>query len=109
MWVVTVGMNGTLTYSPDSLTAAVGDSIQFQFVAGNHTATQAAFTNPCEPIADHSNVAGFYSGFQPAAASAAMGMVSTYTVNVTSTTPIWVYCAQAKHCQSGMVMVVNEE
>jgi hypothetical protein len=38
-----------------------------------------------------------------------MGMTSTYTVNVTSTTPIWVYCAQGKHCEAGMVMVVNEK
>lgn len=109
MWVVTVGMNGTKTYSPDSLKADVGDSIQFQFVAGNHTATQTSFDSPCQPISMTSNVAGFYSGFQPAAASAAMGMVSTYTVNVTSTTPIWVSCSQANHCESGMVMVVNEE
>lgn len=57
----------------------------------------------------HSNATGFHSGFQPAAASASMGMTSTYTVNVTSTTPIWVYCAQGKHCEAGMVMVVNEK
>jgi plastocyanin len=108
MHVVTVGLNGTLTFSPDTVTAAVGDMVQFQFVAGNHTATQSTFANPCQPIAAHSNVTGFHSGFQPAAASKAMGMTSTYTVAINNTTPIWVYCAQAKHCESGMVMVINE-
>lgn len=108
MHVVTVGINGTLKFSPESVTAAVGDMIQFQFVAGNHTATQSTFDAPCQPISAHSNLTGFHSGFQPAAASQAMGMTSTYTVPITDTKPIWVYCAQGKHCESGMVMVVNE-
>jgi plastocyanin len=109
MWVVTVGANNTQKYSPESLKADVGDMIQFQFVAGNHTATQSTFDNPCQPIAMHSNATGFHSGFQPAAASSSMGMTSTYSIQVTDTKPIWVYCAQGKHCENGMVMVVNEK
>jgi len=33
--------------------------------------------------------------------------VKTFTVMINDTTPLWFYCAQAKHCQSGMTMVVN--
>ena len=47
--------------------------------------------------------------FVPAAASQAMGMVATYTIMVNDSRPIWLYCAQAKHCQNGMTMVINEK
>ncbi|KAH8900876.1 Cupredoxin [Thozetella sp. PMI_491] len=107
--VVTVGMNGTITFTPNNIKVPVGEAVQFQFTAGNHTVTQSTFDQPCSPINAHNaNVTGFHSGFQPAAASAAMGMVPTYTITVNNTTPIWIYCGQAKHCQGGMVMVINE-
>lgn len=31
-----------------------------------------------------------------------------FTVMVNDTNPIWFYCATAKHCQGGMVGVINE-
>lgn len=108
--VVSVGStNGTLAFSPDSVKADVGDMLQFQFRGGNHSVAQSNFDNPCSPIADHvSNATGIFSGYQPVAASQAMGMIPTYTVMVSAKTPLWFYCSQAKHCQAGMVMVVNE-
>lgn len=108
MHVVKVGINGTKKFSPEEVVAAPGDMIQFQFVSGNHTATQSNFDNPCQPISMHSSaVVGFHSGFQPAAASAAMGMTSTYSIPINDTKPIWVYCAQGTHCEGGMVMAIN--
>jgi hypothetical protein len=74
---------------------------------------------------------GIFSGFmfvsKPAAAAAATtaaatsaaaggysymekrqtGMTPTYTITINATTPLWFYCAQAKHCQNGMVMAIN--
>jgi hypothetical protein len=35
------------------------------------------------------------------------GMSPTYTITINATTPLWFYCAQAKHCQAGMVMAIN--
>jgi hypothetical protein len=35
------------------------------------------------------------------------GKEITFTVTVNNTTPLWFYCAQGKHCQTGMSMVVN--
>jgi hypothetical protein len=35
------------------------------------------------------------------------GTLPSFTVAITNTQPITVYCAQAIHCQSGMVMVIN--
>jgi plastocyanin len=106
--VVTVSSSSaTLTYTPNNLTAAVGDMVQFQFAAGNHTVTQSTFDEPCQPIAKNSNVTGFFSGFQLVTAGSTN--VPTYTIEINSTTPIWVYCSQASHCQKGMNLVINEK
>ncbi|KAL8397284.1 hypothetical protein RB594_004125 [Gaeumannomyces avenae] len=105
---VIVGRNGT-TFQPNNIRAAVGDAVQFQFMGGNHTVTQSTFDNPCSPINNFvKNVTGVHSGYVPFAASAAMGQVPVYTIMINNTTPMWLYCAQAKHCQNGMVMVINE-
>ncbi|KAI0142346.1 hypothetical protein F4776DRAFT_502381 [Hypoxylon sp. NC0597] len=107
--VVSVGTaNGTKIFSPDNLKADVGDMIQFQFRGGNHSVAQSNFDNPCTPISQHTNQTGIFSGYQPVAASQAMGMIPTYTIMVSAKTPLWFYCSQGNHCQSGMVMVVNE-
>lgn len=108
MIVVTVGNGGT-TFQPEKVTANPGDMVQFQFVGGNHTATQSTFAQPCQPIGMNSpNVTGFHSGFQPAAASQAQGQTSVFSIMVNNTTPLWVYCAQGQHCEGGMSMVINE-
>jgi hypothetical protein len=58
--VVAVG-NGGVTFTPNSVTAAVGDSIEFQFMAAvlatlttllipqSHSVAQADFSSPCTP------------------------------------------------------------
>jgi plastocyanin len=38
------------TFNPNSVTAAVGDIVQFQFSNGNHTATQSTLEAPCTPL-----------------------------------------------------------
>lgn len=109
-FAVEVGaINGTAAqkFFPEKIVAAPGDTIQFQFRAGNHTATQSTFDNPCEPIALHSSVTGIYSGFMPVAAGAQS--IPVFTVMVNDTRPMWFYCSQGRHCQNGMVMVVNEK
>ncbi|KAI1855195.1 hypothetical protein JX266_000060 [Neoarthrinium moseri] len=100
--------NNSLIFTPDNIKAPAGDMIQFQFRAGNHSVAQSTFDAPCSPISQHTNQTGVFSGFQPVAASQAMGMVPTWTIMVQNTNPMWFYCATGKHCQAGMVMVVNE-
>ncbi|KAN0106785.1 Cupredoxin [Hyaloscypha variabilis] len=106
--VVKVGnANGTLEYSPNNIKANVGDLVQFQFAPNNHTVTQSTFAQPCQPIALNSpGTVGFFSGFMPVALTATT--TPTYTIPINNTTPIWIYCSQASHCQKGMVMVINE-
>jgi len=106
--VVKVGSaNGTLAFAPNNVVAAQGDMIQFQFAPQNHSVVQSTFDNPCLPISSATpGVQGIFSGYMPVQASAAM--TPTYTIMVADTKPMWLYCSQAKHCQNGMTMVINE-
>ncbi|PSR78408.1 hypothetical protein BD289DRAFT_350959, partial [Coniella lustricola] len=101
----------SLTYTPESMQAAVGDTVQFRFVAGNHTVTQSTFDQPCQPISLFApNVTGFHSGCDGGGGAAAnTSTIPTYMVQIKSTEPVWIYCAQARHCESGMAMVINEK
>lgn len=58
---VTVGGVSGLVYTPESVSAAVGDMIVFNFESKNHTVTQSAFATPCEKLA----TGGMDSGFVP--------------------------------------------
>jgi plastocyanin len=97
---VVVGGTGVLTFQPNTVTAQPGDTVTFEFHQKNHTATQSTFSDPCKPMSG-----GFNSGFKPVGDNATE--FPTYTVPVNNTTPVWVYCAQANHCTSGMVFAVN--
>lgn len=46
---INVGEGG-LTFTPDSVTAAVDDVLEFHFVGGNHDTVAGDFTKPCQPI-----------------------------------------------------------
>ena len=107
MYVVKVSnKNADLTFEPASLKAPVGSLVQFQFYPKNHSVVQAAFTNPCEPINNvMSNVTGFFSGYMPTKPDAPIK--PGFTIPIKDTKPIWYYCSQAKHCQAGMVGVIN--
>ncbi|OCF37517.1 hypothetical protein I316_00642 [Kwoniella heveanensis BCC8398] len=96
---VMVGQGGTKSFTPKEVAAAEGDTVQFMFVAGNHTATQSTFANPCTNE-------GFDSGYVPGNAT----NPTSYSILVNNASkPIWVYCAQGNggHCKDGQVMAIN--
>jgi len=113
---VTVGKGG-LVYSPNNIRAEVGTNIEFSFfpkvrcippnkaspsksnISQNHTVTQSSFADPCHPLEN-----GFFSSFVPTANSPSG---STFTITVKDTKPIWLYCGQGNHCQTGMVAAIN--
>jgi len=97
---VTVGKGG-FTFSPDSIVATPGGKVVFMFAGGFHSATQGAFDTPCQPL---SGTTGVNSGFVDAKTAPA---TDVFTVTINSTDPIYIYCAQAQHCQNGMVMTIN--
>ncbi|KAH7395236.1 hypothetical protein DE146DRAFT_101086 [Phaeosphaeria sp. MPI-PUGE-AT-0046c] len=89
-----------VTFMPNSVVAAVGDIVQFQFSNGNHTVTQSSADAACKPLA-----AGVHSGHIPFVDG--QTEVGTFNMPVTSTEPMFLYCATGPHCQLGQVMVVN--
>ncbi|KAF7893242.1 uncharacterized protein EAF02_000780 [Botrytis sinoallii] len=99
---VVVGSSNTslLLFTPQEITAKPGDKVEFQFHERNHTVTQSAFDSPCQPMAN-----AIHSGFVPTAAN--QSMITTFTMTVNSTAPMFMYCAQGKHCQAGMVLTIN--
>ncbi|KAK2597198.1 hypothetical protein N8I77_013059 [Diaporthe amygdali] len=107
--IIPVLVGGTaLTFTPNSITANPGDVLQFQFAARNHTVTQSLPSSPCQPVEGPGGAAGVNSGFIPFDGGAS-GMVGTFNVPVMNTQPMFLYCAQAMHCQQGMVMTVNAQ
>ncbi|GAM35348.1 hypothetical protein TCE0_017f03619 [Talaromyces pinophilus] len=101
--VVQVGLNGSLAFSPENITANPGEIVQFQFMAKNHSVVQSAFSSPCAPINTvMSNVTGFKSGFMPVSNS-----IPVFSLMVNDTKPVWAYCSQTGHCGKGMVFAIN--
>ncbi|KAL5120065.1 hypothetical protein ACEQ8H_001890 [Pleosporales sp. CAS-2024a] len=98
---VATGMAPKLGYTPESITAAVGDMVMFVFMQKNHTATQSTFSDPC-----HKKDGGMDSGFMPNP-EGKPGV--TWNMTVTTTDPLWFYCKQqnGQHCGKGMVFSVN--
>ncbi|KAK1963428.1 hypothetical protein LY78DRAFT_584740, partial [Colletotrichum sublineola] len=92
------------TFVPNLIQAQVGDIVQFQFSNGNHTVTQSAEGAACQPL-QATNAAAIHSGHIPFQDGQAM--VGTFNMPVTSTQPMFLYCATGPHCQEGQVMVIN--
>jgi len=107
---INVGAGGALAFDPPTVAAVKGDTIQFTFLAKNHTATQSAFASPCSKLigADGVTPSGFDSDFQFINATGGTPSVKTFLVQ--DATPLWFYCRQktpASHCAAGMVFAVN--
>lgn len=97
---ITVGKSG-LAFSPNTITAAKGDTLQFHFYAQNHSVVMGIKGDGCKPATSD----GFFSGFMPVSGTSEGSNVFEVTVNSTET--MYIYCSQGKHCQSGMVAVIN--
>jgi hypothetical protein len=105
--IIKVGAGG-LTFTPPSVNVTKGNVVTFQFAGspGNHSVTQAAFANPCDPLSG-----GFDSGFVFTPANITTGFAEWNLTITNDTAPIWFFCKQASvggvHCKSGMVGAIN--
>ncbi|PGH03433.1 hypothetical protein AJ80_08681 [Polytolypa hystricis UAMH7299] len=99
--VIQVG-DGGFVFTPDTVTAAVGDKIQFVFHPMNHSVVRSTFDDPCVPTTEGT----IFSGFVPVDSGTSPNV---FIVTVNDTNPAWLYCSQNRdsHCQNGMVMVIN--
>ena len=117
--VVTVGQGEQLQYSPDTITAAVGSQVEFQFFGPTHSVVQASFDKPCAPF---DNGDGFFAAMSTTGTGPNVSFPSektgnfqsnhslqpmSFTITINDTNPIWFYCAFPTHCQAGMVGVIN--
>lgn len=57
---IDVGMNG-FTFTPETVTAAKGDELEFHYHPLNHSVVMGDFSNACAPAPS----GGFFSGFMP--------------------------------------------
>ncbi|KFX88741.1 hypothetical protein O988_08921 [Pseudogymnoascus sp. VKM F-3808] len=98
---VAVGGSAGLVFVPDTVNAAVGDSVVFVFHSQNHTVTQSTFDTPCVKMA-----AGMDSGFMPNPNDTIVPP-PMMAMQVTVATPLWFYCKQGPHCGKGMTFSIN--
>lgn len=98
---VTVGGTAGLVYTPDTIEANIGDMVIFTFLEQNHTASQSAFTTPCDLLAG-----GMDSGFMPNLNSS-VTPPPQMAMQVTVATPLWFFCRQTGHCGKGMTFSIN--
>jgi hypothetical protein len=99
---VVVGLEGSF-YNPPTISAQINQTIIFQFAGDIHTVTQSSFDAPCSPLAG-----GFNSGLAGKGPNGTA--IPTWSLIITSTDPIWFFCAAtrpASHCTAGMVGVIN--
>ncbi|KAF4635565.1 hypothetical protein G7Y89_g2531 [Cudoniella acicularis] len=103
---ISVGATG-LVFTPNSVTASVGDIIEFRFYPLNHSVARADYKDPCIPyeLTGPGRI-GFWSGFFP------LNVVPTdppfFRVRVNDTSPVFFYCSAPGACiEDGMVGVIN--
>ncbi|EAU91610.1 hypothetical protein CC1G_12089 [Coprinopsis cinerea okayama7 len=106
--IITVGGNTTenpgAVFSPQSVTADLGDVVIFNFTQGNHTAIQALFGSPCIPAHEiDSTVNGFNSGFRDAGNFSAITQLSVPITDPNAT--LWFY--DYNTCAEGGVGGIN--
>ncbi|TLS29426.1 hypothetical protein PpBr36_02135 [Pyricularia pennisetigena] len=96
---VNVGESG-LSFSPEEVKAAKGDTIEFHFFSSSHDAVMGLADKPCEPMGmmDGSFSSGVPEGDQ---------VKQVFRVEVNSTEPALVFCSVGMHCANGMVMAIN--
>jgi len=107
---IQVGQSG-LSFTPNSTTASAGDTITFHYRGYTHNVIRGDPSSACTPLSVNGNGEGsggaFYSGTIPMP-DGQDSSPTTFVVTVNDTTqPIWYYCSVGRHCQSGMVGVVN--
>jgi plastocyanin len=103
---VSVGLNG-FTYTPNSFTANVGDTVLYFFYPSNHSVARAEYGYPCIPYENTGpNKEGFWSGFEPV--DKISENAPRFSVTINSTEPIFFYCSAPNACiGDGMIGVIN--
>ncbi|KAJ4470328.1 hypothetical protein C8J55DRAFT_184446 [Lentinula edodes] len=98
---------GIFQFNPSSFNATNGSVITFEFSGnpGNHSITQSALSNPCQPLSG-----GFDSGWV-LIPTGGVSPSPLWNLTVTDDShPIYFFCKQlipSPHCAAGMVGTIN--
>ncbi|KAK6531044.1 hypothetical protein TWF281_007871 [Arthrobotrys megalospora] len=104
--ILATTIDGKPVFKPSSLKAAIGDTIDFLFRPMNHSVVRGSFDKPCVPVEDtDSGTKPFFSGFFPV--KSLNDEHPIFRIKVEDSEPIWFYCSAGRHCQDGMVGVIN--
>ncbi|KAI4746677.1 hypothetical protein E4T50_02964 [Aureobasidium sp. EXF-12298] len=97
------------SYYPNNITANVGDTIVFQFIAQGHTVVQSNFEEPCVPRdAYHRGRSTFFSGWYNGS-DVTSDHPPTWNLTVNDTTPIFFYCSRLGSClDNNMIGSINQ-
>ncbi|KAJ7647677.1 hypothetical protein FB45DRAFT_733577, partial [Roridomyces roridus] len=108
--VITVANNLTATnasavFTPNVLTASLGDTIVFNFTQGNHSFTRSAFDTPCIPLQQtNASSIPLSSGIRATANGTSSQYIVTMNPDIVNQT-IWYY--DEATCGIGGVGVIN--
>ena len=93
---VQAGPNSQLVFSPDTVTANVGDTVNFQMVGALHTVAQSPgrLNGPCDTGSgfDSGPTHGEFLNVAPPPRSDPITDGQIYTVNISSLDAIYVHC-----------------
>ncbi|GJJ06080.1 hypothetical protein Clacol_000269 [Clathrus columnatus] len=98
--LVTLGQGDAVSFTPNTLTAKVGDTITFVVATVSESAHGVVESTPEAPCTQRQG--GFDSGLVIPGGN--------FSVLVNSTSPIYLFCPQFEpfdHCPDGMVMIIN--
>lgn len=73
---IDAGKDG-LAFTPDSVTAKVGDILEFHFHPINHSVVMGDFNNACQPAQAN----GFFSGFMPVSSGEGVSSATCLTAH----------------------------
>ncbi|KAI9508803.1 hypothetical protein F5148DRAFT_1192765 [Russula earlei] len=96
---------GAISFTPNFITAAVGDTVSFNFLAKNHSVGQSTLGTPCSLTEG-----GLFTSFVPTPLGA--NATFSWMITVNDANPLWIYCRQGEnttssHCGQGMVFAIN--
>ncbi|KAL0955877.1 hypothetical protein HGRIS_002076 [Hohenbuehelia grisea] len=111
IWIQ-VGQNtsddASAVFTPQRVTAKVGDTVWFNFTHGNHTATQSTFAAPCIRAHDSNiTINGFDSGFRDAGNAQAVTNLPVPILVQNVNEPMWFF--DWNTCADGGVGVINND
>ena len=77
---ISVGQGGQLKFVPDSITAKVGDQVEFSFMAAGHSVAEGDFSNPCQPMSS----SAFFSGWPVSTGVSSSGCMKHWRETLTA-------------------------